>query len=178
MAVPEDIDALLHHGAREIAENGRDGVIFAPYEPESPKPITDERRGQIKKAFELSLSEPYWQRGWILLHTPVGAEPEIVGSLTLYGARLPSELHRSMLGMGIEHAHRGQGLGSWMLETAIVWAKSQTILSWIDLGVFSANSHARHMYLKFGFVVVGEREDAFRVLGQKITDISMSLLLH
>lgn len=184
LAVAEDIPALLVHGAREIQENGKHGIIFAPYEPEAPKPITDERIAQTAKAFAFTLSDPFWQRTWLLLYhsqnIPLAsaAPAVIVGSLTLYGARLPSELHRCMLGMGIEHEHRAKGLGRWMLESAISWAKSQAELSWIDLGVFSGNVHAQKLYERLGFVVTGQREDAFRVMGQKITDISMSLALR
>jgi RimJ/RimL family protein N-acetyltransferase len=184
-ATVADIELLLEHNAREIAENGMDGVIFAPYEPEAPKPITDERRAQIRKAMELRLDEPFWQRAWLIVDTAGvantasnQASERVVGSATLYGARLSSELHRCTLGMGIERPQRSRGLGRQLLDTAIVWAKAQPQLHWMDLGVFAGNTIACKLYERAGFVRTGQREDAFRVLGTSVTDISMSLALR
>jgi ribosomal protein S18 acetylase RimI-like enzyme len=81
------------------------------------------------------------------------------------------------MAMGIERDFRGQGWGGRLLQTALDWARAETTLAWVDLGVFEHNAPARALYRKFGFKEVGRREDLFRVHGVRITDIQMVLEL-
>lgn len=177
VATAKDVRALAEHWQREVVDNGRDGLWFSPYDPdEDAKPITDDRIAQITAAIARPLSEPMWQRVWTLRHRD---QPEVVlGSLSLHGGRITSELHRCSLGMGIEPEHRGQRNGTAMVETAIEWARSITQLAWIDLGVFEGNRRARALYERAGFATVAERPDAFRVRDVRITDVTMTLDLR
>ena len=59
----------------------------------------------------------------------------------------------------------------------IEWARNETQLEWIDLGVFATNPKAHELYKSLGFIDWGRCPDRFRVDGHKITDISMSLKL-
>ncbi len=63
-----------------------------------------------------------------------------------------------------------------MCEVAIGWARNSG-LAWIDLGVFRPNLRAQALYRKLGFVELGVTRDRFRLDGESIDDISMTLAL-
>jgi RimJ/RimL family protein N-acetyltransferase len=172
----EDARAIAEHWSREVVDNGEDGLWFSPYDPrEDARPVTESRIEQLATALDRPLTEPMWQRAWLLRSERDGHR--VLGSLSLYGGRLASEMHRCSLGMGLEAAHRGKRIGSEMLRVAIEWAKRQETLAWIDLGVFEGNARARALYERAGFQLSGVRRDAFRVRGVSVTDLSMSLAL-
>jgi RimJ/RimL family protein N-acetyltransferase len=122
-----------------------------------------------------SLSEPLWGRAWLLwVKDPL----RVVGHLELMGGRVPAEMHRAVLAMGMLRAYTGQGHGRRLIEVAIAWARTEGGLSWIDLGVFSMNEPARKLYSRMGFIEQGMRRDAFRLEGGiSVDDIQMSLEL-
>jgi GNAT superfamily N-acetyltransferase len=99
---------------------------------------------------------------------------ELVGHLHLAGGLLHSEMHRVDMGMGIRRSNRRQGGGTLLLETGIEWARNQSTIDWIDLGVFSDNPGAQALYARHGFQVLGRTPDRFRVEGQSLDDISMT----
>ncbi len=111
-----------------------------------------------------------WRRAWGLFD-----RGELVGHLYLAGGTLHSELHRVEMGMGIRRSHRRQGGGTLLLETGIEWARNQSTIDWIDLGVFSDNPGAQALYTRHGFHVLGRTPDRFRVDGESLDDISMTL---
>lgn len=145
--------------------------MFAP----SPTPSHWEIREACELRWARPLSEPLWGRAWLLLRD----EGVVVGHVELRGGRIPAELHRATLGMGIERAHVGQGHGTRLLAEAIRWARSEAGLAWLDLGVFAGNEPARRLYERAGFATLGPRVDAFRLPdGTVITDVLMALDLR
>lgn len=165
------LPALCAHLRRHAAESGTDGdVIFRPRSvgEELDELGTMERH---RMAWVRARSEPHWLRTWGLVEAG-----EIRGHVDLNGGRLPAELHRATLGMGVERTVRGRGHGRALLETAIAWARDHD-LAWIDLGVFAHNERARALYASLGFVEVGTTRDQFRVDGTSIDDIAMTLAL-
>lgn len=166
-----DLPALVAHISRHSGESGRDGdLIFRPRSTDAPidELATIDRH---RLGWAQALDEPYWLRTWGVV---VGGA--IRGHLDLHGGRLPSELHRAMLGMGIERGWRGQGHGRALLAAAIAWARSVD-LAWLDLGVFAHNQRARALYAAVGFVEVGVTPDRFRVDGVVIDDVTMVMAL-
>ena len=156
-----------------VAESGQDGApVFALSRTASREDVKN-------RALELwirSLAEPLWGRAWLLWES--GAAGRVVGHLELLGGRVPAEMHRAVLAMGIRQAFTGKGHGARLMKTAIAWGRSEAKLSWIDLGVFSGNTPARKLYTRMGFVEQGVRRDAFRVDGGiSIDDIQMTLAL-
>ena len=167
----EHAPILCAHIARHGAESGRDGdPIFRPraHDEELDEPAAIERH---RAGWARPLSEPLWLRTWGLFE-----DGAIVGHLDLHGGRLPAELHRAALGMGLERRARRQGHGRALIETAIAWARDHG-LSWIDLGVFAHNAPARALYASIGFVEIGTTRDQFRVEGTSIDDVAMTLRL-
>lgn len=79
------------------------------------------------------------------------------------------------MGMSVLSSHRRMGGGSLLLSSAIAWARSEPIIDWIDLGVFSDNPGAQALYFRHGFHILGRTPDRFRVDGQSLDDISMTM---
>ena len=71
-------------------------------------------------------------------------------------------LHRAYLGMSIRLEYAGMGLGSFMMKTALEQAKANGFEQ-VELGVFSDNDRARHMYQKMGFKEYGMNPRAFKL---------------
>lgn len=166
-----DVGALCKHLTRHIAESGREGdVIFSPRSAEDPFDEMEATK-RHRASWARRLDEPHWTRTWGLV-----LDGEVRGHLDLHGGRLVSEFHRVTLGMGIERSARRQGHGRALLAAAIAWARKHEV-AWIDLGVFSANAPARALYRSAGFVEVATTRDRFRVEGQRIDDIAMTLEL-
>lgn len=167
-----DAEAYADHIVRHAAESGRDGM------PYFALTRTVDRANVVVSAcerWERSLTEPLWGRTFFLMDPD---KRRIVGHLELRGGRVPAEMHRATLGMGIERAYTAQGHGGRMIIAAADWARKSPRLSWIDLGVFENNEPARKLYRKMGFFECGIRTDAFHVDdGVRVTDISMSLKL-
>ncbi len=168
----EHVIPLCAHIRRHAAESGRDGDPI--FRPRSSTEEVDEAAAIERHRLEWArpLSEPMWLRTWGLLDEG-GA---VLGHLDLRGGRLPAELHRATLGMGLERAARHRGHGRAMLETAIAWARDHG-LAWLDLGVFAHNQPARALYASVGFVEIGTTRDQFRVEGTSIDDVAMTLRL-
>src|SRR6185436_6040652 len=120
------------------------------------------------------MTEPLWGRGWLLCSE---APWRAVGHIELIGGRVPAELHRAVLTMGILREFTRQGHGRRLIEAAAHYARSDARLSWLDLSVFMNNEPARKLYSRMGFIETGLRKDAFRIDGISISDVQMSLAL-
>ena len=88
---------------------------------------------------------------------------ELVGDLgvTLIKPHL-KYLHRAYLGMSIRLDYAGMGLGSFMMKVALEQAKANGFEQ-VELGVYSDNDRARHMYKKMGFKEYGMNPRAFKL---------------
>lgn len=165
----QDVAAvLIAHFDRHKRESGVDGnyfMPFAPNDPEGPKGIS------VASA-RLPLSEPGWQRWFYAEDEATG---RIIGHVNLKQDGLRAALHRCELGIGIEAAYRGAGLGRQLMLTAIEFARAEPGLQWIDIRVFASNTRARRLYQSLGFVEIGEVKDRFRIDGVSISDVLMVL---
>jgi GNAT superfamily N-acetyltransferase len=165
-----DPEAYARHIVEHMAESGRGG---SPHFALARVWSVDEVRGGFVERLGRSLDEPLWGRAFLLVN-----DRRAVGHLELRGGRVPAEMHRATLGMGILRAHTGQGHGRRLVEGAIQWARDAG-LRWIDLGVFASNAPARRLYARMGFVEIGVRQDAFRLeAGPVIDDVQMTLRLR
>lgn len=166
-----DFPALFAHMCRHGDESGRDGDVI--FRPRSQHEVMDEVQisERHRHAWARGMDQPLWLRTW-----GVVVDNAVVGHLDLTGGRLPAELHRATVGMGIERRARRKGFGRALLQTGIAWARANE-LAWLDLGVFAHNAVARLLYQSVGFVEIGVARDQFRVDGIKIDDVSMTLAL-
>ena len=90
-------------------------------------------------------------------------DDELVGDLGVSLVRPHVKyLHRAYLGMSIRQEFTGMGLGGFMMKVALDQAKENGFEQ-VELGVFSDNPRARHMYTKMGFKEYGMNPRAFKL---------------
>ena len=163
----QDVQGYRDHFERHRAESGRGDHHFMPFAPDDP----EGPEGLLVTALNLPLDQRGWQR-WFVAHND---RADIVGHVNLKGDGLKTGLHRCELGIGIERPYRGEGLGRRLMETAIEFARGVEALTWIDLRVFAHNAAGRALYLDMGFSEVGTLVDRFRIEGQVIDDVIMTM---
>lgn len=76
----------------------------------------------------------------------------------------PGFQHAGQLGMGLDRAWRGKGLGTGMMQACFDWAQ-RIGLERIELQVYASNTGAISLYRKFGFVTEGVRVRARKLDG-------------
>lgn len=77
-----------------------------------------------------------------------------VGSCTIGRIGPASEVsHVGVLGIVVNHAHRGSGVGTALLERGLAEARKKFEI--VYLSVFSINEGAQRLYRRFGFTVCG-----------------------
>lgn len=89
-------------------------------------------------------------------------ESEIIGLINIKETQGKGDLFIALL-----QAYRGHGIGSYLMETAIDWARETPRLTELVLSVQKRNHIARQLYLKYGFEITGEDsvlDDAGQVL--------------
>ncbi len=166
-----DPEAYAAHVVEHMAESGREG---SPHFAFARTWSRDEVRSNFVGRLAKGLDEPLWGRAWLLCDGR-----RVVGHAELRGGRMPAEMHRATLGMGMLRVYTGQGHGRRLIEAVVRWARNEALLDWIDLGVFSGNAPARKLYERMGFVTIGVREDAFHLeAGPAIDDVLMALRLR
>jgi ribosomal protein S18 acetylase RimI-like enzyme len=82
--------------------------------------------------------------------------------------------HTGILGIAIMDGYRDIGIGTKMLETLILQAKSWG-LTYIELYVFGTNKRAIHVYNKLGFKEVGRKKNFILKRGEYIDHVNMIL---
>lgn len=109
----------------------------------------------------------------------VDAEDRVVGWCNIHV--LPSSPHRvgfshvGTIGMGLDAAHRGKGLGREMLQSVFDIA-GRVGIERVELQVYASNESAVKLYRKFGFVTEGIKARARKIDGQYDDIIMMARL--
>ena len=170
-ATANDLPALFAYLGEQLAENGRDGVLFQPMAP-TLEGVPLAMRERFSAGMASSPGHPGWRHVWIALDD----DGAIAGHIDLRGRPEPASSHRTLLGMGVRHDLRRTGLGTRLVREALAWARASGF-AWVDLEVLSQNHKARALYVRMGFHVTGEMPDLYRIEGQSIGAVSMSLSL-
>lgn len=101
--------------------------------------------------------------GWCNIHVPPSS-PHRVGFS-----------HVGTIGMGLDAAWRGQGLGREMLQSVFDIA-GRVGIERVELQVYASNESAVKLYRKFGFVTEGIKARARKIDGQYDDIIMMARL--
>jgi len=107
------------------------------------------------------------------------ADGKTVGHLTLslYGD-VDKARHVRDVSMLIIDDYRGMGIGTQLLEAAIIWARSKRDIKKLVLGVFSNNKQAFKLYQKMGFKLDGVKKQQYFINGKYEDEINMALFLR
>lgn len=70
--------------------------------------------------------------------------------------------HRAVVGISVRKDHLGCGLGSYLMQLAIDQTRANGFEQ-LELGVYSDNARAIHLYEKFGFERYGIQPRAFKL---------------
>lgn len=168
-----DLGAYFEHCQRHFRESGEGGdVIFHPITDFSKHNREDEI-AKLAEALQAPLDRPGWQRLWIAIED----DGRVLADCLIRSSFMDTTQHRCQYAIGVERSARGLGLGRRLSEMAIAWARQQARFSWLDLWVFAHNPTAIALYKSLGFETVDVVRDQFRVNGQKIDDIHMTLRL-
>lgn len=167
----EDLAALFAYLGEQLAENGRDGVLFQPLAPTSAG-VPEAMRERFAAGVATPVGQPGWRQVWIALDAAGG----IAGHVDLRG-REAAAPHRVLLGMGVRRDLRRAGLGTRLVQTALGGARAMPGVEWVDLEVLSQNHKARALYVRMGFHVTGEVPDRYRIGGMSVGEVAMSFRL-
>jgi ribosomal protein S18 acetylase RimI-like enzyme len=150
-ARPDDAPAMARLFAAVAEERDRIGT-------EPPVDI-DERAEQFARSADASLVAE--------------AGGRIVGTVNVEVGRFGA----GDVGMLVDAAWRGRGVGSGLLEGAIEWARGRGLHK-LCLEVFPTNAPAIALYRKCGFVEEGRRTKQYRRTSGELWDaLAMGLLL-
>ena len=97
----------------------------------------------------------------------------IVGRLSLSRDPHPASRHVADLGLMVAANHRRQGVGTLLLEQAVVWARESEVRK-LELHVFPWNEPALGLYESFGFEREGYRKRHYERGGELVDAILMA----
>jgi RimJ/RimL family protein N-acetyltransferase len=168
------LDRFLAYAEQLSSENGVGGVpLFQPF-PRGAPWQSSEKAALFRAGLAAAVGAPGWRRLW----TARDEQGAPVGHVDLRAHGEPCTAHRCLLGLGVHRAHRGRGLGHALIRHAVDWAARETALDWIDLSFLAGNATAERLYVRAGFDRVATVPDKFRVDGESIDDVLMTLRLR
>lgn len=87
---------------------------------------------------------------------------ELIGNLDLTGSKRSKMFHTAMIGMGVKEQWQNQGLGRFLIESVIEWAKTDSPIELIWLDVYASNILVLNLYKNTGFKISGIIKDFFK----------------
>jgi RimJ/RimL family protein N-acetyltransferase len=101
----------------------------------------------------------------------------VAGWVTLRGSDRKRLCHQCVLGISVDRAQRGRGVGRALMTAAIGWARAQR-LDRIELRVMTRHDKAIALYERMGFVNEGTVRGGIRIHDALHDDFIMGLLLR
>lgn len=169
-----DFELFFSYLKDQLSENGVGDVpLFQPL-PKGQCDVSQELKLRFLQGNEVDQSDAAWRKLWLAKDE----SGRIKGHIDLRRHGDDSCLHRVLLGMGVHHSCRKQGVGSKLIEVVSQFCTASQTIDWIDLCVLSDNLPALNLYLKNGFVVIGEVTDQYRIDGESISETMMAKPIH
>jgi len=101
---------------------------------------------------------------------------QAVGSATLTQRQNPRLAHSGALGIMVHPGYWGQGIGTKLMGAILDLADNWLNLKRVELGVYTDNAAAIHLYQKFGFVEEGVKRAAAFGTGTWMDEVVMARL--
>ncbi|MEC5384484.1 GNAT family N-acetyltransferase [Uliginosibacterium sp. H3] len=108
-------------------------------------------------------------RSWMATHTGESSiifvaesRGDLVGTINLTRFGRPHVNHAIGLGLNVRHGQRNKGIGKALLQAALSWFDTVSVLERIELEVISNNAPAIHLYEAFGFEREGVKRKAVK----------------
>ena len=169
LAQPKDLAEFFAYLSRQLAENGIDGAaVFQPM-TRAESHLSEAMQSRFSDGIAIEIGEQGWRKMLLAFD-----DDKVVGHIDIRAHAEGHTAHRALLGMGVDHAVRGQGLGKRLIEAICNWAAAHTDIEYIDLWVLTNNQSAYRLYQRTGFVKCGEISDMFRIDGQPLAYCMMS----
>ncbi|AJQ93755.1 GNAT family N-acetyltransferase [Gynuella sunshinyii] len=165
-----DLPPFLEYLERQLQDNGTQQTpLFQPLS-RSQNTLPPETREKFQKGIDAEYESADWRKLW-LAKSIAG---QIIGHVDLrhYGDELCR--HRVLLGMGVDHKNRQQGVGTQLVHMALNFCHDNQWIDWLDLQVLSDNLPAKQLYLRCGFVIIGEIADYYRIDGESVSETLMT----
>ncbi len=161
-AEPGDASAVLTYVEQVSGQS--DFLSFGPGDLELTEPEEQEFLGKYRAA-----DNQLYILGII--------DNRIVSALNFAGGRRPRFRHGGELGMSVHEQFWGRGIGSFMVDALLDWAKQTHIVTKINLRVRTDNQRAIELYERKGFVKEGTIRKEFFMHGKYYDDHWMGLEL-
>jgi len=166
-----DLEHFFEYLGNQLIENAADdSPLFQPVAKEHSQ-VSDQLRNKFRAGFEVRFGQPGWRKLWIVKD----ACGDVRGHVDLRYHSGVYSFHRAVLGMGVDRSVRQQGLGVKLIELVQRFCNESSGIDWLDLNVLSNNTPAKNLYLKCGFEVIGETPDYYRIDGESVSEITMTL---
>lgn len=136
----------------------------------------------VQEAREYAVS-PRDEKGWILRQRedPRGlylvaemAGGTLIGLADCRGEARHRRRHAVTMGLAVDAAWRGRGVGRALTHALLDWARAQPLIERVELNVHAINNQAIALYHALGFVEEGRRKGALKFSdGQYRDDVLM-----
>jgi putative acetyltransferase len=100
-------------------------------------------------------------------------EEQIIGMIGLVVAANPRTRHCGSIGIMVHKDYQNQGVGSALMKTVMDLADNWLMLIRTELGVYTDNANAIHLYEKFGFKPEGIKRMAAVRNGEYVDELMM-----
>lgn len=141
---------------------------FMMYEPDERGKTTD--AAGLRERIDAAVS-----MGDLLLIAEE-SDKSIVGYIWAERGRMKRILHTAYIVVGIRKAYQHQGIGTRFFRDLDTWARKNGVLR-LELTVECANTPARRLYEKNGFVVEGKRMKSMKLGDELVDEFYMAKLL-
>ncbi|MDN3679285.1 GNAT family N-acetyltransferase [Vibrio tapetis subsp. quintayensis] len=161
---------FVYLGVQLLDNASDDSPLFQPIAKKHCQ-VSKQLEDKFRNGFESKIGQPGWRKLWLVKDN----DARILGHIDLRHDNGEYSFHRVTLGMGVDSSVRKQGLGRKLVESVIQFCHENTNIDWLDLNVLANNRPAKELYLKCGFQVIGEMSDCYRIDGQPVSEITMTL---
>ncbi|WP_439147458.1 GNAT family N-acetyltransferase [Vibrio sp.] len=166
-----DLENFYQYLDVQLLDNaGDDSPLFQPIAKHDCR-VSGSLKAKFRNGFDVSIGESGWRKLWVVKDS----FGHVFGHIDLRHNGGDYGFHRVCLGMGVDHSVRKQGLGDKLIESVVQFCRDTQGIDWLDLNVLSDNLPAKNLYLKCGFSIIGEMSDCYRIDGQSISEMTMTL---